>query len=190
MKTTLYLFATCCALTVFSCKDEKKETVTYASTDNASVPVAQVAAAAATEGTIVKLAPDQVPDSVEMSFKTKYPKALTPVWVKYTPVEDDDMNMDSDYYYVQFMNNGADITSWYDNMGEWVKTSTRISGDSRLPDAVNQTLNTQYPGYKIESIDLENDKNMDMYKIKIYKGDEKAKVKILPNGEIFKRKGK
>ena len=188
MKKALYFFVTGCVLTLFSCKDEKKSTVTYTNSDTATVPVTQVAAVSATEGTIVKLTAEQVPDSVEMSFQKKYPKALTPVWVKYTPVEDDDMNMDADYYYVQFMNNGADITSWYDNMGQWVKTSTKISGDARLPDAVNQTINAQYPGYTIESIEKENDKNMEMYKIKLNKGDEKAKLKILPNGEVFKRK--
>jgi hypothetical protein len=29
---------------------------------------------------------------------------------------------------------------------------------------------------------------MEMYEVKLNKGEEKAKLKILPNGEIFKRK--
>jgi hypothetical protein len=49
-------------------------------------------------------------------------------------------------------------------------------------------LNAQYPGYAIEEVDRENDKDMEMYEIKLRKGEEKAKLKVLPNGEVFKRK--
>lgn len=101
----------------------------------------------------------------------------------------DELPMDNSYY-VTFQNKGTDVTSWYNNLGDWVKTSTKIPGDSRLPDAVNKTLNEHYPGYKIEDISKENDKNMDMYETKLNKGEEKIKLKVLPNGEVFKRKEK
>ncbi len=70
------------------------------------------------------------------------------------------------------------------------KTSTKVPGNSKLPDAVNKTINDSYPGYTIVEIDEENDKDMDMYEIELNKGDSKVKLKILPNGEIFKRKSK
>lgn len=98
--------------------------------------------------------------------------------------------MDNSYYYVTFQDRGNDVISWYNNLGNWVKTSTRIPGDFRWPDAVNKTLSEQYPRYKIEEISKENDINIDMYEIKLNKGKEKAKLKVLPNGEIFKRKEK
>jgi uncharacterized membrane protein YkoI len=96
--------------------------------------------------------------------------------------------MDDNYYYVRYNNDGADYVSWYNNRGEWVKTSTRITGNPNLPDAVNKTINAQYPGYTIVEIDKENDKNMDMYEVELKKGEAKAKLKILPDGTVFKRK--
>ncbi|MDB5201122.1 MAG: hypothetical protein JWQ27_531 [Ferruginibacter sp.] len=177
------------AVTATSCQDNKKEETTVATvTTPETVPVATVAKTAATEGKSVSITTEQVPDSVRKSFTVKYPKAQKAVWMQYEPIESDDMKMDDQYYYVRFNNNGADYTSWYNNRGEWVKTSTRITGNPNLPDAVNQTINAQYPGYTIVEIDKENDKDRDMYEIELHKGEEKAKLKILPNGEIFKRK--
>jgi hypothetical protein len=103
-------------------------------------------------------------------------------------VEDDDLVKDDTYYYVRYNNDGADYTTWYNNRGEWVKTGTKVAGDKNLPGAVNQYINANYPGYKIEEIQKENDKNMNMYEIKMYKGNSKVKLKILPNGRVFKKK--
>jgi hypothetical protein len=174
-----------------SCDDSKKET-TAVTTDTAvattPAPMTDVAQYALKEGTSTTVQVDKVPQPIRTTFTTKYPKAQKVVWMSYTPVESDNMSMDSTYYYVRFNDNGADYVTWYDNRGEWVKTSTRITGNSSLPDAVNQTINAQFPGYTIEEINKENDKDMDMYEIKMNKGESKIKVKILPNGEIFKLK--
>ena len=186
MKPLKLAFAACIALSAMSCNDEKKTDA--AVTTDTTTSVKTVAQVAATEGTAVNVSTAEVPDTIKNSFMAKYPKAITPQWVKYTPVESDYLPMDDQYYYVVFLNNGEDITSWYNNRGEWVKTSTKIKGDPRLPDAVNKTLNAQYPGYSIEEVDRENDKDMEMYEIKLRKGEDKAKLKVLPNGEVFKRK--
>jgi hypothetical protein len=188
MKLLSYAIA-CCSLVVLSCKDEKKTTVV--ATADTVVPVKEVAKIAATEGTSVNITTADVPDSVKMSFNAKYPKATSVQWVRYTPAPDDELNtsgMEDLYYYVRFDNRGENTVSWYDTSGGWVRTSVRIPGDSGLPDAVNKTLNEQYPGYVIEEINKENDKDMDMYEIKLNKGEAKAKLKILPNGQVFKRK--
>lgn len=161
--------------------EEKEVTVT-------EVPVETVAKSAETEGKSVDINTDEVPDSVRMSFTKKYPTVKTMKWVKYEPIESDDLKMDDQYYYVRYNNDGADYISWYNNRGEWVKTSTKVTGNKNLPDAVNQTINAQYPGYTIVEIDKENDKDMDMYEIELEKGEAKAKLKILPDGTIFKRK--
>ncbi len=73
-------------------------------------------------------------------------------------------------------------------MGDWVITSTKVNGDARLPYAVNKTIKEQYPGYKIEEVSNENNKDMDMYEVKANQGDAKAKLKILPKRPGFKRK--
>ena len=188
MKLSICLFAVAASITVISCNDEKKQDTVVTTTADTSIAVKDVAARSGSEGTKKTITTQEVPDTIEYAFKEKYPTAVSPVWVEYTPVETDELPMDNSYYYVTFQDRGNDVTSWYNNFGDWVKTSTRIPGDSRLPDAVNKTINEQYPGFKIEEISKENDKNMDMYEIKLNKGDEKAKLKVLPNGEVFKRK--
>ena len=154
------------------------------------VPIATVVTAAKTEGKSVVVSADAVPDSVKKSFTTEYPTIQKVEWVKYEPIESDELKMDDEYYYVRYNNNGADYISWYNNRGDWVKTSTKVAGNSNLPDAVNKTINDQYPGYTITEIDKENDKDMVMYEIDLEKGDAKAKLKVLEDGTIYKRKEK
>lgn len=181
-----------CAL--IGCNDDKTsstETVTITDT----LADAQVNTTADTTPRVfnangVLLANDQVPDTIRTAFATKYPRVNRYEVYSYQPVADDDFETDQSYYYVRFNDNGADYTTWFDNQGEWVKTSTKVPGNKKLPDAVNRYLNVNYAGYDIEEINKENDKNMDMYEIKMNKGDSKVKLKILPNGKVFKRKSK
>lgn len=178
------------SVALFSCNNDKK-TETTVTTDTLAAeitPVATVAQQAYREGTAVVVTTQEVPDTIRTTFVTKYPKVKKAEWFKYQPVAEDDLVMDDSYYYVRFNNNGADYTTWYNNRGEWVKTSTKVPGPSNLPDAVNQYINANYEGYTIEEINKENDKDMDMYEIKMNKGESKVKLKILPNGEVFKRK--
>ena len=180
------------SVALFSC-DTKKDTDSTTTTDTLAtntVPVTEVAQQANKEGTAVVVTTDQVPEPVRTSFTTKYPKIEKVEWYTYSPVEDDGLIMDDKYYYVRYNNDGADYISWYNNRGEWVKTSTKVPGPKELPDAVNKYINANYEGYTIEEISKENDKNMDMYEIKMNKGDAKATIKILPNGELFKSKNK
>lgn len=180
------------SVALFSCNNDKK-TETTVTTDTLAAettPVATVAQQASREGTAVVVTTEQVPEPIRTTFVAKYPKAQRVEWLSYTPVPEDDLIMDDQYYYVRYNNNGADYTSWYNNRGEWVKTSTIVPGPKNLPDAVNKYINTNYPDYTIEEINKENDKDMDMYEIKLNKGESKVKIKILPNGEVFKRKTK
>ena len=181
LAASLVMFASCD-------NDKKVETDSNTTVTTTEVPVASMNDVAKTEGRKTVITTADVPDSVRMSFETKYPKVDRVEWVRYEPSENDDLKMDDQYYYVRYNTSGADYTSWYNNRGEWVKTSTKIEGNSKLPDAVNQTINTQYPGYTIVEIDKENDKNTDMYEIELKNGDSKVKVKILPDGSVFKRK--
>ncbi|MEO6584319.1 MAG: PepSY-like domain-containing protein [Ferruginibacter sp.] len=185
------------ALSVIGCNNPDKENVTTSTTNTTSLatndtavitPIKDVAAQARTEGNRTVVVYNDVPDTIRTSFTTKYPKIKKAEWYRYQPAVDDEMKMDEDYYYVRFNNNGTDYTSWFDNRGDWVKTSTIVPGNKNLPNAVNRYINVNYPGYTIEEISKENDKNMDMYEVKLNRGDSKVKLKILPNGKVFKRK--
>lgn len=187
--TALLTLSTCMFI---SCNDDKKstsETITVTDTLANVQPNAMAdTSTAVINANGLLLANDQVPDTIRRAFSTKYPRITRSEWYSYTAHQDDDLGPGQDYYYVRFNDNGADYTSWFDSNGDWVKTSTKVPGNKNLPDAVNRYLNVNYPGYDIEEISKENDKNTDMYEIKLNKGDRKAKLKILPNGKVFKRK--
>ena len=186
-KVMQFLPATAFAIVaLIGCK-ENKTTETTVTTDSVTTPITDVAKGADNTNTVAVDA-SQVPDTVRTSFERKYVNASKVNWMEYEPTDYDDLQMDQKYYYVTYYSDGADYTSWYDNRGEWVKTSTRIEGDPNLPDAVNKTINAQYEGYTIVEIDKENDKNRELYEIELKNGEKKAKLKILPNGQIVKRK--
>jgi len=178
--------------TFSSCNDDKKTTSeTISITDTLANTQAVVTSDTATRvysANGVLLANDQVPDMIRTAFTTKYPNITRSQYYSYHAHADDDLEVDQSYYYVRFNNDGADYTSWFDSDGDWVKTSTKVPGNKNLPDAVNRYLNVNYPGFDIEEISKENDKDMNMYEIKLNKGDRKVKLKILPNGRLFKRK--
>ena len=129
-----------------------------------------------------------VPAPVKTTFTTKYPKVTKAEWLSYEPTEWDEWTVDKKYYFVKYNDRGTEYYNWYDNDGKWVKSSTKVTGDPKLPDAVNKTINEKFPGYTIDEIDKENDNDRDMYEVKLVNGDKKAKLKILMNGEIFKQK--
>ncbi len=162
-------------------KEEKLETIQGASMDSATAKMESSAVAVTTEA---------VPQDIRTNFDKKYPAVKKVEWSRYTPSEEDDMDRDTDYYFVRFNNNGEDYIDWYNTRGEWVKTSTTLKLDAKLPEPVSNYIKSNYEGYTVEEINKENDKDMDMYEVKLNKGEQKVKFKILPNGEIFKMKSK
>ncbi len=141
-----------------------------------------------TEGKSTVVMEADVPAPVKTTFTTKYPKVTKAEWLSYEPTDWDEWTVDKKYYFVKYNDRGTEYYNWYDNEGNWVKSSTKVTGDPKLPDAVNKTINEKFPGYTIDEIDKENDNDRDMYEVKLVNGDKKAKLKILMNGEIFKQK--
>ena len=141
-----------------------------------------------TAGNAIAVVPEAVPQEVRSGFTTKYP-SVTPIeWSRYEPSDDDDLDKELSYYIVRFNNGGTEYMDWFNNKGEWVKNSTILQGNPALPEPVNNYLHTNYIGYEVEEIKKENDKNVELFEIKIRKGDDKVKLKILPNGEIYKKR--
>lgn len=193
MKLKIIILSTILStLAIYSCNNNDKkisETAVIKDTiTSTQTPMTDVARQASKEGNAVIITSTEVPDTIRNTFTTKYPKGKKIEWYKYEPVAEDELVMDDSYYYVRFNDNGADYTTWYNNKGEWIKTATKVQGNKNLPDAVNMYINTNYPDYTIEEINKENDKDMDMFEIKMNKGDSKVKLKILPNGKVFKKK--
>ena len=134
-----------------------------------------------------------VPVSVRTSFDTKYPKATKIMWYQYTPDKamqpDPDAwyyGLDDKDYYVTFNWNDADYIAWYDN-GNWIRSSQNID-DIDLPADVMRAINTQYPGYRIQDVDLEHDNKQELYEVKLVKGDSKWNVHYSANGNVARKK--
>ena len=77
--------------------------------------------------------------------------------------------------------------SWWDKIGSWIGSSSTIEDSSLLPDPVKKTLKNSYAGYRITSIDEENDKDRTAYEIKLEKGDARARILVDKNGKILKK---
>lgn len=178
------------SIALFSCNDEKKDTTTT-TLEETTPPVATDTVVKTTKtASMVVVTDAEVPAPIKTTFTKKYPKAEKIEWTRYVPVEEDYYFIpDTTYYYVRYNANGSDYTTWYNSLGDWIKTSTPIIGGSdKLPAAVNKMLAADYAGYEIDEVSKENDKNMEMYEVKLRKGDDKVKLKVLPNGEIAKKK--
>ena len=196
MKRILFFAGTAMAITMAACTgnsnadntpapDTVATTTTVVTDTNTSVVVNPQG------GSSVILKEGELPAPVQEAFVLKYPKVTAMEWNVYTPgPSDEDLDLSKPYYYTKVNEGGKEYWAWYDDKGMWIKDVYSMPKDSRLPDPVNKTINDQYPGYTIEEVSKENDKDMEMYEIKLNKGDMKAKLKVLPDGTVFKRKEK
>ena len=133
------------------------------------------------------------PDNVRVAFQTKYPNASDVSWSAYKPYERINWewtgwpSMDSTYYVVNYKMDNRSFWSWWDRNTNWIGSSSVIEDSTMLPDPVKKTIKNNYAGYKITSIDEENDKNRTAYEIKLEKGDARARILVDMNGKILKK---
>lgn len=181
---TMVVFATSCG------ENSTKETGTTQSvgTTENTMPVT-IATPAPVEMTIV------VPEPVKVSFKDKYPTASNVNWNRYEPVTTFDWEwagwsaMDTSDYVATYKLNDNDFWSWYDNENNWIGTVTVVTDYAGLPAAVNKSIQSNFPGYTIVSVDKENDKNRTAYELEMSKDGETMKALIAENGTVLKKKG-
>lgn len=144
--------------------------------------------------TATPVAPDyNAPDNVRTAFQTKYPTATDVTWSPYKMYDRINWewtgwpSMDTTYYAVNYTADNRKHTSWWDKIGNWIGSSSTVEDSAMLPDPVKKTLAKSYAGYKITSIDEENDKNRTAYEIKLEKGDAHARLLIDKSGRILKK---
>jgi hypothetical protein len=137
-----------------------------------------------------------VPDPVQATFRQKYPDVRDVTWSRYEPVSNFDWEwsgwpaLDTGDYVARFNWNNSDYWAWYDNDNNWIGSVATISDFNSLPASVNKTISTEYNGYTIESVDLENDKDKTAYEIDLTKGEDKVTLLLDENGKIMKKKSK
>ena len=136
----------------------------------------------------------EVPQATRTSFQTTYPKATNVTWRYYEPVNSIDWDwsgwpaMDTNDYVANFNMDGSDYWVWYDDGGNWIGTVSTVTDHASLPAAVNSAINSSYAGYKIVSVDRENDKNRTAYEVDLEKDGATTRVLIAEDGTILKRK--
>ena len=136
------------------------------------------------------------PDNTRVAFQTKYPNATDVNWSAYKPYERINWewtgwpSMDSSYHAVNYKMDNRNFWSWWDKNNNWIGSSSVVEDSTMLPDPVKKTIKNNYSGYKITSIDEENDKNRTAYEIKLEKGDAHARILVDKNGKILKKDAK
>ena len=136
-----------------------------------------------------------VPESTRLSFEQQYPKGDNAIWSSYEPVTTFDWewsgwpSMDTTDYMVRYNVDNSDYWTWYDNDNNWIGTVSVVTDFAGLPKAVNNSIQSNFPGYTIVSVDKENDKNRTAYELELTKGEDKMKALVAENGEVLKKKG-
>ena len=186
MKLLIYLSAVMIAAVITSsCNDNKATGNETAKPEGTTIAVKK-----AGEGERTVVVVEKVPETIVTSFSAKVEKPEEVKWAVYKPVEADGWSMDRDYYLVSYRYNYVPYDAWITTDGEIIKTEPIIflANSGILPTAVVKSILENYPGFEIVNLKKENDKDMDMFEVELKKGEEKAKVKFLPDGVIFKSK--
>ena len=136
-----------------------------------------------------------VPESMKLSFERQYPKGDNATWSSYEPVTAFNWGwsgwptMDTTDYMVKYTVDNSDYWTWYDNDNNWIGTVSAVTDFTGLPQAVNNSIQSKFPGYTIISVNKENDKNRTAYELELTKGEDKMKALIAENGDVLKKKG-
>ena len=136
-----------------------------------------------------------IPEPVKMSFEKKYPNVSNVTWTRYEPVSTFDWewagwpSMDTADYMVKYNLDNTDYWSWYDKDNNWVGTVSPVTDFTGLPAKINNSIQSNFPGYTIVSVDKENDKNRTAYEVELTKDGDKMKALIDENGAVLKKKG-
>lgn len=139
------------------------------------------------------------PDGVRTTFVTAYPTASNVVWYNYddqqtfVPIDWELTGwsaMDVNDYVVAFDMDGEKYYGWYDSDGTWIGTAYVITDYSKLPTAVTNTINTQFSGYTITSVNREWQKDRMAYEVELKSSSSKVKLLVDGSGTIIKQKSR
>ena len=123
-----------------------------------------------------KVKPENVPTSVMSAFKSKFPNVTKVKWSLENANE----------YEAEFKLDGKGKSANFDKDGKWLETETEISR-SELPKVVIDAIAKQYPGYKIEEVELAETNDIpSFYSVNIELKDKEYDIEIKSNGEIIK----
>lgn len=186
MKIKIMMLCTGLAFGIISCNDNAG--TTDADRDTTTTATTTTTTPTTTTGDV------DVPQATRTSFETKYPNASNVRWSRYEVRPDRaqgdwDYTLDTSDYQVMFTWDGDDYYAWYDD-GNFVRATSTIKDNSKLPANITSALRKSYEGYEITEVDKEHDKDRTTYEIELKKGEDKIKVHYDENGKEIKKKAK
>lgn len=128
-------------------------------------------------GTTLMSCAQSTPAKVTEAFKTKFPNAKSVKWEKENDTE----------WEAEFKLNGVDYSANFGTDGTWKETEHKIKSKD-LPQAVKNTLATEFTGYEIEDAEMVETPSFNGYEVEIEKGEETMEVVLDKSGKVIKKK--
>lgn len=118
----------------------------------------------------------KVDQSIENAFLSKYPNASRAEW-----------EMKSNYYVVDFRQNGNDAEAWYDSQAVWYMTETDVRYVD-LPQAVKEAFqSSEYSNWRIDDIDMLECLDMEtVYIVEVEQSNVDYDLYFSPEGVLIK----
>jgi len=141
-----------------------------------SIFIAIAAAAISTVAYGQKKESEVAPKTVETAFQQKFPTAQKVKWEKENDAE----------WEAEFKLDGKEYSANFSIDGTWKETEHEIA-KSEIPSAVQNTLNTEFAGYKIEESEISETSEGTAYEFELEKGKSEMEVTIDANGNVLKK---
>jgi hypothetical protein len=144
----------------------------------------------ATDNTVVV-----APASAQTAFTTQYPTATNAVWTTYdvatVPIDWELAGwttVDAGDYLVRFDMDNENYYAWYDESGNWIGSAYVVKDVSTIPAAITKSVNDQFAGYTITSVNREFQKDRMLYEVELKGPTNKMKLLVDGNGTVVKQK--
>lgn len=122
------------------------------------------------------LKPAEVPEAVQNAFTSENTKATDIEWER-----------DMDNYKVEFDMGRMEHEIWYTAAGAIIKRENDIP-KSDLPQAIRDVIESKYPGYRLDDIEMTWQDNATTYKVELEKGKEEWEVVFDADGKIIQER--
>jgi hypothetical protein len=127
-------------------------------------------------GSVPAFSQKNAPENVKSEFARKYPAALSVKW----------NSEEADEWEAEFRMNDKKMSASFEPTGKWIESETIIS-EKELPDAVVNTLNKDFQGFKMGHVEIYESPAMKGYEMSLKKGEKSLEVIFDNNGVILKK---
>ncbi len=124
-----------------------------------------------------KISADNVPASVNASFKTRFSIAKKTSW-----------ELDYDKYEADFKVGKSSFSAMFDKDGKWLETTSYIK-PSELPKVIREAVSKKYgelSAYKIQEAEKKENEKEVIYELDVKKGGYVYELELNEAGEVMK----